>query len=128
MQDFDEMADLSQEELEYLDAIVSAFGEQIEADEERTSFLNLDTKRLMTASFLALKKAIEGDSVKVQYHPHEPYTSMGFISITGKNVHVTDPKMFSAISQLASNMEAFPKTDGSIQINLTFHGLTEHID
>lgn len=128
MQDFDEMADLSQEEFEHLDAIMSAFGEQIEADEERTSFLNLDTKRLMTASFLAIKKAIEGKSVKMQYYLHEPYTSMGYISITGKDVYVADPKMFSAISQLASNMEVFPKTDGSIQINLTFHGLTEHIN
>ena len=128
MQDFEEMAELSQEEFEHLDAIISAFGEQIEADEERTSFLNLDTKKLMTASLLAIKKAIEGDSVKVQYHLHEPYTSMGYISIIGKDVRIIDPKMFSAISQLASNIEVFPKTDGSVQANLTFHGLTEHIN
>lgn len=128
MRYFDELDMLTSEEEKELDEMILALAEDAERDEERMSLLNLDAKRLMTASFLALKNAVAGDTVKVTYHLHEPYISMGFISVTGKNVLIKDSKMFSAISQLASNLEVFPKTDGTIQINLTFHGLTEHID
>lgn len=128
MQDFDELDDLSQAELEYLDAVIMAMAEQMEEYDERTSFLNLDTQKLILASFMKLKEEVSGDNVKISRVFHKPYQSMGYISITGKNIVIKNPKTFAAILKLASSTEVYPKTDGSIQINLTYHGLTKPID
>lgn len=129
MQDFDEFDGLSDEEFEQIDAVISAMAEQLEEDEEGTSFLNLDTQKLIMASFKKLKENVfHGNSdVQVSYELHQPFQSMGYISIIGKVISIYNPKVFAAISSLASNVEVYPKTNGTIQINLTYHGLTKPI-
>lgn len=128
MQDFDEMDELSQEEFDKIDAIIFGLAEEAEKNDEQTSFLNIGAQKLMMASFRKLKEIVSGNNVKISRVFHEPYKSMGYISIVGNDIAVKDSAMFAAVLKLASNIEIYPKTDGTVQINLTYHGLTMPIE
>ena len=128
MQDFDEMDELSQEEFDKIDAIIFGLAEEAEKNDEQTSFLNFSTQKLMMVSYNKLKDIVSGSNVQVRRVFHEPYNSMGYISIVGNDIAVKDSAMFAAVLKLASNIEIYPKTDGTVQINLTYHGLTMPIE
>lgn len=128
MQDFDEMDELSQEEFDKIDAIIFGLAEEAEKNDEQTSFLNIGAQKLMMASFRKLKEIVYGNNVKISRVFHEPYKSMGYISIVGNDIVVKDSAIFAAVLKLASNIEIYPKTDGTVQINLTYHGLTMPIE
>lgn len=128
MQDFDEMDELSQEEFDKIDAIIFGLAEEAEKNDEQTSFLNIGAQKLMMASYNKLKDIVSGSNVQVRRVFHEPYNSMGYISIVGNDIVVKDSAIFAAVLKLASNIEIYPKTDGTVQINLTYHGLTMPIE
>lgn len=69
-----------------------------------------------------------GKRAKVTYTLHEPYNSVGYITVEGKQIDVKNPKSFIAIVKAASNFEAYPTTSGKIVMNLTYHGLTQAIE
>ena len=111
-----------------LDAIVLALGEQVEEDESRTSVLNPIRMREILHTYKAMKYIARGSSAKVTYKLHQPYQSMGSVSVTGKDIRLRDPENFIRASRFASNVEVYPKTDGTVCLTLTFHGLTVPIE
>lgn len=52
---------------------------------------------------------------------------MGAVSVIGKEIVVTDTKVFAMAARLADNVEVYPKVDGATQISLTFHHLTRKV-
>ncbi len=131
MNDFDELEgfeDLGEDEAAINEALLS-LAEDVERDEERASITNYNTLKIMQISYKALLDMLDKKNVRVTYTLHKPYTSMGYISITSRSeIKVDDPGVFAAISKLASNIEAYKRTDGVIQINLTYHGLTTPLE
>lgn len=127
MNDFDELEGFETPE-EADDAINEALlslAEDVEREEERMSIINYTTLQIMQISYRALLGMLDKKNVKITYTLHKPYTSMGYITITSRSeIKVDDPEVFAAISKLASNIEVYQRTDGIIQINLTYHGLT----
>ena len=90
---------------------------------------------LMAMAFLlvfnrlhVLLRYMFGKRAKVTYTLHEPYNSVGYITVEGKQIDVKNPKSFIAIVKAASNFEAYPTTSGKIVMNLTYHGLTQAIE
>lgn len=73
--------------------------------------------------FNSLKEIISG--AKITLHLHEPYKSMGYISIEGKNYSVNNPSAFALICKSASNIEIYPRTDGKVTTNITFNRISE---
>ena len=130
MDEFDFTADFASEEEmnDELDAILLALGEQIEADESRTSVLNPVRMRELLYTYKALKLLVRGSSAKVTYKLHQPFQSMGSVSVTGKEILMQNPVNFIRAAKFASNVEAYPKIDGTVCMTFTFHGLTVPIE
>ena len=130
MDEFDFTADFASEEEmnDELDAILLALGDEIEADESRTSVLNTVRMRELLYTYKAVKLLVRGSSAKVTYKLHQPFQSMGSVSITGKEILMRNPVNFIRAAKFASNVEAYPKTDGTVCMTFTFHGLTVPIE
>lgn len=131
MNDFDELEgfeELDENEEVSIEALMS-LAMDIEHDEERTSIMNYNTLKIMQLSYRALLGMLGNKDVSIAYTLHKPYTSMGYISISSRSeIQVDDPKVFAVILKLASNVEVYKRTDGVIQINLTYHGLTTPLE
>lgn len=74
-------------------------------------------------SYLALRYITKGRNVRVKYKLFEPSKNMGYVSVVGKRINYENNKVFMYITSLATNFEAYPKTNGTIQLNFTFHKL-----
>ena len=77
----------------------------------------------MLFSYLALRHITKGRNVKVKYELFEPSKNMGYISVTGRKIDYQNSKVFKTVTSLATNFEAYPKTNGTVQLNFTFHKL-----
>lgn len=88
-----------------------------------------DQNRLLQVrmSFDSFKKVFDGQHVSVDYKLNEPFVSMGAIYANGKSITIKNRKLFLRACKLASNVDIYPKTDGTIMIALTFRGLTKMV-
>ena len=77
----------------------------------------------MLYSYLALRHITKGRNVKVKYELFQPSKNMGYISVTGRKIDYQNSKVFKTVTALATNFEAYPKTNGTVQLNFTFHKL-----
>lgn len=120
---------MSDEEVEaMLDGIVNAVGECVKDENRRTSIINPYRIQMFIYTYKMLKFLCKGTKSKVTYELHEPYTSMGVVSVTGKELVFRKPEWFVKAVEFASNIDVYPKTDGTVQIDFTFHGLTNAIE
>lgn len=131
MSDFNEFEgfeDLGEDE-DAINETLLSLAEDIEHDEDRASITNYNTLKIMQLSYKELSGMFVNKGVSVNYTLHKPYTSMGYISIISHNeIKIDNPKVFAAVLKLSSNVEAYKRTDGLIQINLTYHGLTTSLE
>lgn len=123
--DFDTEFMTEEEVEEAIDAIVHAVGEQIEQEERKTAIINPTKLKQIAFTYKALRYMTKA---KVTYKLHEPYRSMGSVSVVGKNISFSHPEWFRGIAEMASNVEIYPKTDGTVQMTFTFHGLVNTIE
>ena len=126
---FDELFEsdfLTDEEIENaLDSLVSSIGEQVEKQEQTPHIINPVVVQKVYYAYKNLKNLFKADDdISVSYQLNEPYVSMGSVSVTGTDIIFENTKSFSDIFMLASNVEMYTKTDGKIQMDLTFHGVS----
>lgn len=102
---------------------------QAAADEDNQTMIVIPDRIGQVANtYKILKYLTKGTNAKVSYKLHQPYKSMGCVSVVGKNLQFKNTEWFLAAVNLASNFEVYPKTDGTVQMNFTFHGLTQVIE
>lgn len=77
----------------------------------------------MVYTFKMLKYLTKGMNAKVAYALHDPYKSMGYVSVTGDRLVFRRAEWFMKAVELASNFDVYTKKDGSVQMDFTFHGL-----
>ncbi len=112
-----------------LDSIVTTVAEEVAVDDSKTSIINPYKIQQVIYTYKVLKYLTKGTrGVKVSYELYKPFISMGSVSVVGKNLAFRKPEWFMKAVELASNFEVYPKTDGTIQMNFTFHGLTRPIE
>lgn len=112
---------------EMLDAMIAAVGTAIMEDESQPSLLvPLKIQQMQFAYGLAryLTRSTAG---KVSYKLHEPFNSMGSISIEGKRLYFENSEWFSRLAEFANNTEVYPLADGRVRMTFTFHGLTRPV-
>jgi hypothetical protein len=120
---------MSEDELEeMMDSAILSLGELIAEDEKRTSIINPDILQNLVCVYKAMKYISKGTNAKVTYKLHEPYNSMGVVSVIGHNLIFKNSKWLMKAIALSSNYEVYPKNNGTVQMNFTFHGLTTSID
>lgn len=116
---------LSDEELEArIDELLLPAAEEVAEDELGIHVTNPRRMQELMAVYKLMQHMTRGASAKVSYKIHEPFTSMGSVSVTGKVIPVKKPELFLRAASLASNFEVYPKVDGTVMMTFTFHGLT----
>lgn len=111
-----------------LDSLVTTVSNEAMIDDSRTSIINPFKIQQVLYTYKVLKYLTKGTKAQVSYQLHEPYRSMGSVQIVGKELIFRKPEWFMKAVTLANNFEVYPKTDGTVQMNFTFHGLTKPID
>ena len=112
---------------EMLDSIVVTVGDSILTDESRPSLLNPIKIQQMQFVYGVLKYLTKGTGAKVTYALHEPFKSMGSISVESKKLLFTNAEWFARAAEFASNTEVYPLINGEVRMTLTFHGLVRPI-
>ncbi len=111
-----------------LDRFILDIGSQVMAYDSKTAILDPAAVNRLAAALPILRRAVDGRGTELTYELHKPLKSMGSIKITGTNVLIRDTEAFREAAKLAANFEAYPKTDGTVCLTFTFHGLTVPIE
>ena len=75
-----------------------------------------------------MKYITSGKRLKITYEINKPYKTMAFISIIGKDLKFSHQQWFVMATKIASNVDIFPRVDGTVQIDFTFNGFANRID
>lgn len=121
---------MTDEEVEQMiDFLTNALAEKIEAEHSKTSMVNIARIQRVSYVYKVMKYLTRGQvGVEVRYALHTPYHSMGYVSVVGKKLVFRKPEWFMKAVELSNNFEVYPKTNGTVQMNFTFHGLTAPIE
>lgn len=111
-----------------LDTLVTVVAQTSRVEDNRTQIVNPITMQHLLYTYKILKYLTKGTGTKVTYELHEPYKSMGSVTVCGKNITFAKPEWFMKAVELAANFEVYPKTDGTVEMNFTFHGLTKPVE
>ena len=111
-----------------LDTIVTTVGEGAVVEDNKTSIINPYKIQQVSYTYKVLKYLTKGTAARVSYELHKPFKSMGSVTVTGKNLMFRKTEWFMKAVELSANFEVYPKTDGNVEMNFTFHGLTKPIE
>lgn len=111
-----------------LDTIVTTVGEGAVVEDNKTSIINPYKIQQVSYTYKVLKYLTKETDAKVSYELHKPFKSMGSVTVTGKNLMFRKTEWFMKAVELSANFEVYPKTDGNVEMNFTFHGLTKPIE
>lgn len=110
---------------EDLDDAIRDLAEDVLADEERTAVLRPLRFEQMNFAHAVLKYLTKDmDDVSLTYNLHEPFKSMGYITLEGKMLEFAKPEWFCRAAEFASNVEIYPLAQNRVRLTFTFHGLT----
>ena len=98
----------------------------VEESESRAKYKNTEKIEAIKEAFYRLRDSMSEIDASVTCELHTPYPSMGGIIINGKEFEIEDMEALINVLKLASNVEVYPKTDGTVQLDITFHGLTRN--
>ncbi len=107
------------------DDIIIALGRAIEAKENGPHEINWDQVNCLKAVEEELNNIIDGENIVIKSKIHDPYPSMGAVGVIGTKIMVRDRKTFMKAFEAASIVDICPKTDGTVQMDFTFDGLTK---
>ncbi len=118
---------MTDEEVEQaINSLLTAVSEKETSKDNRTSIANPYKIQQLLYTYKVMKYLVKHmKGAKVSYELYEPYISMGSVSVSGKNLTFRKPDWFMRAVELSDNFEVYPKTDGTVQMNFTFHGLTK---
>ena len=127
--DFNAEFSTDEEVEEALDALIIFTAEELKKQDDRPCVINPSKIKQVLYTYKVLKYLTRGQKgVKVEYKLNSPYKSMGYVSVTGKHPTFRKPEWFMRAAELSGNFEVYPKTNGTVQMNFTFHGLTVPMD
>ena len=108
-----------------LDDFILALGKAVQVSESKPAVINIENVKNIVKAYDIVKQLTKGTNVKVEYHINEPVRSMGYVSIISKNIPINNVDLFMQVTKLASNFNVYVKTNGTIEMDFTFHGLVK---
>lgn len=121
--DFDRDFESDEEALASMDELIMGLARDIFNCESGISVIIPEEVKLVGTAYKALRRIVKGKDIAITYELNTPFASMGAVSIVGKEVIVANPVLFAKTAEMASNFEVYPKTNGTVQMNFTFHNL-----
>lgn len=120
---------LTDEDLEQsMDDFIEVISQELEAEEWNTTMLDFQKSKQIQFAYSVLKYLTRGSDAVVSYKLHEPFKTMGSVSIEGKSIEFYQPEWFARVAEFASNTEVYPLAKNRVRLTFTFHGLTKSID
>ena len=52
---------------------------------------------------------------------------MGYISVVGNDITFMRPDVLATAAAVSSNVDIYPKTNGTVQMDFTFHGIAKRV-
>lgn len=126
--DFNEEFENDADVEEALDNLITEIACAAQIADNKTRIVNPIKMQQLLCTLKILKYITKGSGVKVTYELYKPFKSMGSVTVCGKNITFTKPEWFAKVVDFVSNFEVYPKTDGTTEMNFTFHGLTVPIE
>jgi len=127
-ENFDFYEGLKKSDAEAVDILLKAVAKEIQIEDNKTQMINPKKIRHLLSVHKFLKSAVRGSGVKVTYKLCEPYKNTGSITINGKNITFNKPEQLIKAINASANFEVYPKTNGTVEMNFTFYGLTVPIE
>lgn len=118
--DYDFLNDSAMEEK--FDRFIDLMRDRFE-DEDKQLVINPLRVRQVLDTYRMMYRLLRATDAQVTWCLFEPFRSMGAVRINGSKMLMTDTKLFAEAIEAASNVEIFLRTDGTVQLDLTFHGL-----
>lgn len=125
--DFDKHFDSEEEAIAAVDGVMMKIANDISKDESGTSVVIPERVKQVETAYKVMQLITNGKNVDITYELNTPYTSMGSVSVVGKEIVISNPSLFVKVAGMASNLEVFTKTNGMVQMNFTFHNLTRKV-
>lgn len=125
--DFDKDFGSEEEAMASVDEVMMRVANDVSKDESGTSVVIPERVKQIEYAYKTMRLIAKGKNVDITYELNAPYTSMGSVSVTGKEVVITNPALFAKVAGMASNFEVYPKTNGTVQMDFTFHNLTRKV-
>jgi hypothetical protein len=120
---------LTDEDLEQsMDDFIEAISQELEDEEWNTTVLDIQKSKQIQFAYSVLKYLTRGSDAVVSYKLHEPFKTMGSVSVEGKSIEFYQPEWFARVAEFASNTEVYPLAKNRVRLTFTFHGLTKSID
>lgn len=125
--DFDTEFTSDSEVEKMLDNIVTTLDNSTGTPDVNASVVNPYRIQHVLYTYKMLKYLAKQTKAKVSYELYTPYKNMGSVSVVGSNLMFKNTEWFMKAVELSSNFEVYPKTDGTVQMNFTFYGLTKPV-
>ena len=120
---------LTDEDLEQsMDDFIEVISQELEAEEWNTTMLDFQKSKQIQFAYSVLKYLTRGSDAVVSYKLHEPFKTMGSVSVEAKSIEFYQPEWFARVAEFASNTEVYPLAKNRVRLTFTFHGLTKSID
>jgi hypothetical protein len=120
---------LTDEDLEQsMDDFIEVISQELEAEEWNTTMLDFQKSKQIQFAYSVLKYLTRGSDAIISYKLHEPFKTMGSVSVEGKSIEFYQPEWFARVAEFASNTEVYPLAKNRVRLTFTFHGLTKSID
>lgn len=127
--DIRDEAFLNDEEAEAaINETIEEVAEAIQAEEQGIVFTNPRKMKDLMVVYKLMKYITSGKRLKITYEINKPYKTMAFVSVVGKDLKFSHPQWFVMATKIASNVDIFPRVDGTVQIDFTFNGFANRID
>lgn len=127
--DIRDEAFLNDEEAEAaINETIEEVAEAVQAEEQGIIFTNPRKMKDLMVVYKLMKYITSGKRLKITYEINKPYKTMAFVSIIGKDLKFSHPQWFVMATKIASNVDIFPRVDGTVQIDFTFNGFANRID
>lgn len=125
--DFDKDFVSEEEAMASVNEIMMGIANDISSNEAGTSVIIPERVKQIETAYKSLLLIAKGKNVDVTCEMNAPYTSMGSVSVTGREIIITNPVLFAKVAEMASNFEIYPKTNGTVQMDFTFHNITRKV-
>lgn len=107
---------------------IEEVAQAIQTEEQGIIFTNPRKMKDLMVVYKLMKYITSGKRLKITYEINKPYKTMAFVSIVGKDLKFSHPQWFVMATKIASNVDIFPRVDGTVQIDFTFNGFANRID
>lgn len=107
---------------------IEEVAQAIQTEEQGIIFTNPRKMKDLMVVYKLMKYITSGKRLKITYEINKPYKTMAFVSIVGKDLKFSHPQWFVMVTKIASNVDIFPRVDGTVQIDFTFNGFANRID